>query len=67
MLESAMEKNKVEGGEGVLGGRHEGGAVQEGLTEKLTCRQKQPRGEGRGLLDPGGTGPSRWNSKCKAL
>lgn len=37
------------------------------LTEKVTCRQKQQRGEGRGLLDPGGTGPGRWNSKYKAL
>lgn len=37
------------------------------LTEKVTDRQKQQRGEGRGLLDPGGTGPGRWNSKCKAL
>lgn len=29
MLESAMEKNKVEGGDGVLGGGHEGDTVQE--------------------------------------
>lgn len=63
MLESAMQKNKV----GLLGGRHEGVLSRKGLTEKVTCRQKQPRGEGRGLLDPGGTGPGRGNSKCKAL
>lgn len=58
MAGSATEEAKPAPGDG-----GHGGLSRKGLTEKVIFEQKQQRGMGGGLPDPGATVPGRRNSR----